>query len=42
MYTEDVIQAYIKDEESKYAIPNVSLCGFQRIGLVSKKKKRFI
>ncbi len=39
MYTEDVIQAYIKDEESKYAIPNVSLCGFQRIGLAPKEEK---
>lgn len=31
--TEDVIQVYIKDEESKYAVRNTSLCGFKRIFL---------
>ncbi|NLM13546.1 MAG: glycoside hydrolase family 3 protein [Epulopiscium sp.] len=31
--TEDVIQVYIKDEESQYAVRNTSLCGFKRIFL---------
>lgn len=31
--TQDVIQAYIKAEDSLYAVPNVSLCGFERVSL---------
>jgi len=37
--TEEVIQCYIKDLESKYAVPNYSLCGFKRIRLEPKEKK---
>ncbi|MGN0586664.1 MAG: glycoside hydrolase family 3 C-terminal domain-containing protein [Oscillospiraceae bacterium] len=36
-YTEDVIQLYIKDY-SENAVPNVSLCGFRRIGLAAGEK----
>ena len=31
-FTEDVVQLYIKDN-SPWAVPNHSLCGFARIGL---------
>ncbi len=31
--TEDVIQVYVKDPESPYAVPNHSLCAFQRVAL---------
>ena len=31
--TQDVIQAYIKAEDSPFAVRNVSLCGFKRISL---------
>lgn len=37
--TEEVIQCYIKDLESKYAVPNYNLCGFKRIQLQPKEKK---
>lgn len=37
--TEDVIQIYIKDLESKYAVPNYSLCGFKRLRLEPQEKK---
>lgn len=29
--TEDVVQIYLKNTESKYAVTNVSLCGFKRV-----------
>lgn len=38
--TEDVIQCYLKDLESKYAVPNYSLCGFRRIQLEAKERKK--
>lgn len=38
--TEEVIQVYIKDLESKYAVLNYSLCGFKRIRLESNEKKK--
>jgi beta-glucosidase len=31
--TDDVVQAYIKDEESPYAVPNPCLCAFKRVPL---------
>ena len=36
-----VIQAYIKNEESAYAVPNHSLCAFVRIHLEPGESKRF-
>lgn len=36
---EEVIQIYIKDEESKYAVRNHSLCGFHRITLQPGEEK---
>ena len=33
MDTDDVIQVYVKDSESPYAVPNHSLCAFMRITL---------
>ena len=37
--TEDVIQIYIKDEDSPYAPANPVLCGFQRIALCPGEQK---
>ena len=37
--TEDVIQVYIKDEESSNAVPNYSLCAFKRVELPGREKK---
>ena len=37
--TEEVVQVYVKDEESKYAVRNSSLCGFRRIFLNGKEEK---
>ncbi len=31
--TDDVIQVYVKDSQSPYAVPNHSLCAFQRVSL---------
>ncbi|KAE9635411.1 MAG: glycoside hydrolase family 3 protein [Defluviitaleaceae bacterium] len=39
--TEDVVQVYIKDEESRYAVRNTSLCGFKRIHLNAGEEKEF-
>ncbi|MFP4697334.1 MAG: glycoside hydrolase family 3 C-terminal domain-containing protein [Eubacteriales bacterium] len=39
LYTEDVVQAYIKDEESAFAVRNYSLCGFKRVGLHPNEEK---
>lgn len=36
---EEVLQVYIKDEESKYAVRNYSLCGFQRVALKAGEEK---
>lgn len=37
--TDEVVQIYIKDMESPLAVPNYSLCGFQRIFLKAGEKK---
>lgn len=37
--TEEVIQFYVKDLESQYAVQNYSLCKFQRLQLESQEKK---
>ena len=37
--TQDVIQAYIRVHDSKYAVPNVSLCGFSRVFLGAGETK---
>jgi len=37
--TDEVIQFYIKDMESKYAVHNYSLCGFKRINIKSQEEK---
>ncbi len=39
--TDDVVQLYIQDEESKWAVPNTSLCGFQRIHLNAGEETTF-
>lgn len=41
-FTEDVMQVYIEDEESIHAVPNLSLCGFQRIALNPGEEKSMI
>ncbi len=38
MDTQDVIQVYMKDIESQYAVPNFSLCSFRRIHLKSEEE----
>lgn len=40
--TDEVVQVYIKDLESKYAVPNYSLCGFQRVSLGKKETKEIM
>lgn len=37
--TDDVIQAYVKDMESPYAVPNHSLCAFERVSLGAGESK---
>ena len=39
--TEDIVQVYIKDLESPYAVKNHSLCGFKRIRLKGSEKMVF-
>lgn len=39
MDSDEIVQIYIKDNESSQIIPNVSLCGFQHIHLKSKQSK---
>lgn len=39
MDTDEVIQVYIKDLESDMAVPNYSLCGFQRVFLKAGEEK---
>lgn len=36
---EEVVQVYIKDMDSRWAVRNYSLCGFQRVSLRAKEKK---
>ncbi len=38
--TEDVIQVYVKDLGSKYAVPNYSLCAFERVSLQAGERKQ--
>ncbi len=37
--TDDVIQIYVKDPASAYAVPNHSLCAFQRVSLQAGESK---
>ena len=37
--TDEVIQVYIKDLESELAVPNYSLCGFQRLSVKAGEKQ---
>ena len=37
--TDDVIQVYVKDLESPYAVPNHSLCAFERVSLGAGESK---
>ena len=37
--TDDVIQVYVKDMESPYAVPNHSLCAFERVSLGAGESK---
>ena len=37
--TDDVIQCYVKDEESEFAVKNVSLAGFKRVYLKPNESK---
>lgn len=37
--TEEVVQIYIKDMDSEWAVRNYSLCGFQRVFLKAKEQK---
>lgn len=37
--TEDVVQLYIHDMESKLAVPNTSLCGFSRVHMNAGEQK---
>jgi len=36
--TEEVLQVYVKNLDSQYAVPNVSLCGFKRMLLKGKNE----
>lgn len=38
--TEDVLQIYIKDEESEFAVRNHSLCAFKRVKLAAGEEKQ--
>lgn len=40
--TEDVVQIYIKDEESRFAVPNHSLCAFKRVKLGAFEKTELV
>ena len=37
--TDEVVQLYIKDNKSKFAVPNHSLCGFKRVSLKKGESK---
>lgn len=39
---EEVVQIYVKNLDSLMAVPNASLCGFQRISLDSGEKRKII
>lgn len=38
--TDEVIQIYIKNKDSSFAVRNHCLCGFKRVGLDAKKEKK--
>lgn len=38
--TEDVVQVYVKDAESEFAVPNHSLCAFTRVSLKPGEKQQ--
>ena len=38
--TDEVVQLYIKDNESKWAVPNHKLCGFARVSLKTGETKQ--
>ena len=38
--TEDVLQVYVKNLDSQYAIPNAGLCGFKRVSLKAKEEAK--
>ncbi len=40
MGTDEVVQVYVKDLESQYAVPNYSLCAFARIHLEARETKK--
>lgn len=40
--TEEVLQIYIKDMKSEYAVKNYSLCAFERVSLKSQDSKKVI
>jgi beta-glucosidase len=40
--TEDVVQLYIHDMESKLAVPNSSLCGFSRVHMGAGEQKTIV
>ena len=37
---EEVVQVYVKDEESELAVPNHSLCAFKKVNLYPEEKKQ--
>jgi len=39
--TEDVIELYLRDEESPFAPPNPILCGFRRVRLAAGEEQSF-
>lgn len=39
--TDDVVQVYIKDWKSKYAVRNYHLCAFKRVHLNAGEKETF-
>jgi beta-glucosidase len=40
--TDEVLQVYIKDLKSKYAVKNYSLCAFARVALVKGENRRIV
>jgi len=39
--TDEVVQVYIKNEDSEYAVPNPALCGFKRVHVKAGEEKTF-
>ena len=39
---EEIVQVYIKDLESEYAVKNTSLCGFLRVSLQKEERKKVV